>query len=778
MKGNRIQRIIAAFTAGSLLAASVPETVWAVGRAVLSAAPTTVSVNIAAPTAFGPAAAGANLASLAPGGPSLYSNMPALTPASLALPAALPSAPVAAVSQAVRAEAVPAAAAYRSPAARSSAIGLKRKAPETTPAGRDFKSTHKRVSAALELPGIKKSAAAESSHGAAAKVFAALEGTKISGNDADAVPAGGSLSGRARGLRLNPAAAPLNVRPEGISEKVPGRSPKGKAAPKRTWKTIGMVGGGLALLAAAPFLTAYSGVAAAMGSVTLGVIGIPQIVRNFKLKQKGVGDLAIESSLIWFGGAALISAVSIGQVVLSGAALMNPASPAFWWNLVNVLGVAQSATILGQINYYRRTKSDLIKTLATAAATAAPLALMAAGALMSLTAWINVAFTGAMTLFLILNIPQIRQNLHTWLTEGRIPEGVSPMYPLLVALGSAFHLYAAVVGWDLRWMFNAILAIAGSATVLTQIYAPKTSNRILGPLVLGAERFAAAVEKRFSLSKRARLLRRARDAVSPAFEGEDVMRFVSPDADAQIKTMLEGAGALPGRSAIILQAPTAAGKSTLAVELSKKLGNRIKSLEVDRYFKALKDVPVDEEGYPDFDRPDSLHLEWVAEDIKALLRGERIELPSHDMARGTTDRRSGEFFQLGPNDVLVIDSIFASHDLILEAIGDSKSLNLHLFAPTAARLARRLARDTKLRGTSVAENLGRWPKILENEGKYIRPMRARADLDINLMTEKELARLEEFYAEILAEAWAKNGEDPALGAALAAMIKASLKADR
>ena len=61
MKGNRIQRIIAAFTAGSLLAASVPETVWAVGRAVLSAAPTTVSVNIAAPTAFGPAAAGANL---------------------------------------------------------------------------------------------------------------------------------------------------------------------------------------------------------------------------------------------------------------------------------------------------------------------------------------------------------------------------------------------------------------------------------------------------------------------------------------------------------------------------------------------------------------------------------------------------------------------------------------------------------------------------------------------------------------------------------------------
>ncbi|PIR18233.1 MAG: hypothetical protein COV48_07760, partial [Elusimicrobia bacterium CG11_big_fil_rev_8_21_14_0_20_64_6] len=91
---------------------------------------------------------------------------------------------------------------------------------------------------------------------------------------------------------------------------------------------------------------------------------------------------------------------------------------------------------------------------------------------------------------------------------------------------------------------------------------------------------------------------------------------------------------------------------------------------------------------------------------------------------------------------------------------------------------RRLARDTKLRGTSVAENLGRWPKILENEGKYIRPMRARADLDINLMTEKELSRLEEFYAEILAEAWAKNGEDPALGATLAAMIKASLKADR
>jgi uridine kinase len=798
MKGNRIQRIVAAFTAGSLLAASVPSQVWAVGgRAVVHSAPTNVSVNIAAPTSYAPAGAGATLATLSPGSLSLNSNASLYVPGSLALPSQMPAQTPAAAARAADAAAPAArssvkggAVAYRTPAPSTSllraapksasrAAVLKESAPaETTPAGRDFQSTRKRVTVALETPGLDSSASAEVSRGAADKIFAALRGAKTSGTGGAVAASGRTLFGRAKGLALNPAVQPLDVKPESVPEKVPGRTPKAKAAPKHNWKTIATVGAGLALLAASPFLTAYAGASAAIGSLTLGAIGLPQIWRNYKLKQEGVKDLAIASTLIWFGGASLISAVSIGQVVLAGGALLDVASSAFWWNLVNVLGVAQSATILGQINYYRRTKADLVKTALTVLSTAIPLSLMAAGALLPLTSWINLAFTGAMSLFLILNFPQIKQNFHTWKTEGRIPEGVAPLYPLLVALGSAFHLYAAIVGGDVRWVFNALLAILGSSAVLSQIYAPKTTNRVLGPAVVGVEKLVGAIEKRFKASKKARLLRRARSALAPAFEGEDVMRHVSPDAKGQISEMLDRAGSLPGRSAIILQAPTAAGKSTLATELGHKLGKRIKSLEVDRYFKAIQDVPVDEDGHPDFDRPDSLHLEWVAEDIKALLRGEKVELPYHDMASGETGRHSGEFFQLGPKDVLVIDSIFASHDLILEAIGETESLNIHLFAPTAARLARRLARDTKLRGTSVAENLGRWPMILQNEARYIRPMRQRADLDINLMTEKELGRLQEFYAEILAEAWAKHGEDPALAEQLVAMIKASLAAER
>jgi len=782
---NKIQRAIATFTAVSLLAASIPAQVWSFGgKAVIRSAPTSVNISVGSPTSLAAPISGVSLQSPIGGSLSLNSHTSLVIPTAIAIPGAQAPAKAAVVSRKSLLQ-NPAISPVSTPKAVHDKISAPKAtlenaaAPKTTPQGRDFKSTAKRVGVALEIPGLKESAPAENSKAAGTKLFAALQGSSFrTASDGGLVPTGRALfSNTPRASQLNPAAQPLDVRPESVPQ--PHKAhPKAKAAPKHNWKTIGLVTAGLGLLAASPFLTAYAGVSAAAGSITLGIIGIPQIIRNFKLKKKGVGDLAIESTLIWFGGAAFISAVSIGQVVLSGAPLFSLSSPAFWWNLVNVLGVAQSLTILGQINYYRRTKSDLVKTLGTIAAVVTPLAMMAAGAFMPLTAWINVAFTAAMSLFLVLNFPQIRQNLHTWLTEGRIPDGVSPLYPLFVALGSAFHLYAAAVGWDVRWMFNAILAIAGSATVLTQIYAPATSNRVLRPIVIGAEKAVAWAEKNLSLSKKARLLRKARSELAAAFEGQNLLRHKGEDTKTQIETMVNAAGGLPGRSAIILQAPTAAGKSTLAVELGKKLGKRIKALEVDRYFKAIDSVPLDEDGHPDFDRPDSLHLEWVAEDIRALLRGETIELPAHDMASGTTNRKSGEFFKLGPKDVLVIDSIFASHDLILDAIGDKKSLNIHLFAPTVARLARRLARDTKLRGTSVAENLGRWPMILKNERVYIRPMRAQADLDINLMSEKELNNLHEAYAEILASAWAAHGESPELTKNLIEMIKASLDADR
>ena len=219
----------------------------------------------------------------------------------------------------------------------------------------------------------------------------------------------------------------------------------------------------------------------------LGAIGLPQIVLNFRLKEKGIHDLAISSFLIWFSAACLLSAVSIGQALLAGAVLHDMSTPIFWWNFVNLLGVAQSAIVVAQILYYRRDASDLKKTALTAALTALLLVPMAAQAFLSLTAWLNLVFAGAVALLWVLNYPQISQSYHSWNTERHIPEGISPLSKLLVLVGSLLHFYAAVVGLDIRWMMNGIVSTLGSAIVLAQIYAPQASNDLLGPLILGIE---------------------------------------------------------------------------------------------------------------------------------------------------------------------------------------------------------------------------------------------------------------------------------------------------
>ena len=409
----------------------------------------------------------------------------------------------------------------------------------------------------------------------------------------------------------------------------------------------------------------------------------------------------------------------------------------------------------------KRDPADLKATAAVVGASAALVALVAAHAFMPLKAWADLSFTAAMGLLWVLNWPQIRRNYQLYAKEGRAPSGIEPLYPASLIAGSLLHLFAAVVGSDYRWALNAIIAIVTAGAVLAQVYFPRAANAAIGPLsnlqdrVLGLFRRAAPIER--------------------AFGSAELARFAGTDAPGQVERAVERAAALPGRSVIFLEAPTAAGKSTLVKGLEAKLGKRVRALEVDRYFKPGGQVPRDAQGQPDFDQPDAIYLNRVAADIRTLLAGGRVELPAHDMAAQTTLFDSGEFMTLEEDEVLVIDSIFASHPALRAAAKGRPSLGVYLDAPAIVRLARRLGRDKRERGKPVADNLKSWSRILANEREFILPLKAGADLVLNLVEPAELAGLKAAYARLLAE------ETPAARAEtqrlLEAMIRASLEAD-
>ncbi|MCX5789393.1 MAG: hypothetical protein NTX64_12930 [Elusimicrobia bacterium] len=323
----------------------------------------------------------------------------------------------------------------------------------------------------------------------------------------------------------------------------------------------------LAAAGAVPFLIPHAAVIGAIGSVALSVIGIPQIIHNFRGGREGVKDLVIASPLIWFSAASLLSIASIGH----GSSLA--------WNAANVAGVLESATVVGQINAYKRDKSDLKATLMTVAATAVPVALAALQVFMPLKAWADLAFTAAMGLLWVLNWPQIKQNYNLFKTEGRAPSGIAPAYPALVAGGSLLHLLAALAAGDMRWAMNAIIAIVTAGAVLAQIYAPRAANAVIGPLARLQDGAAALIARA-----------RTPNLIEDAFSGADLSRFAGEDGDAALAEAEAKAKAMPGRSVIFLEAPTSAGKSTLAKSLAAALGKRIRSIEVDRYFKSVADV--------------------------------------------------------------------------------------------------------------------------------------------------------------------------------------------
>lgn len=704
---------------------------------------------------------------------------------SLAAPSVLPTLPTLAsptaspraVSAQAGASAAPVAAQAAAPvrtlsATPAAAPVLRAPAVSRTPAKAEASAQREAAKdEGLELSSQAQDMPAGAARASAASSFEALLGRRLIAGSGDvAAPASAvraELSGRAAS-GLSAPAAPASLAKAEPAAPAPSAAPAKASFWSRPAVRKAALGLGLvSAAAAAPFLVPHAGIVAALGSAALTVIGIPQIVKNFKGGKATVKDLVIASPLIWFGAATLLSVVSIGQ----GASL--------WWNLANVAGVIESGIVIGQINWYKRDKAEMKASAATIAASLAPIPLIATQSLMPLKAWLDLSFTGAMSLLWVLNFPQIRHNYQVWASERRVAEGVAPLYPALVAGGSLLHLFTALVTGDLRWAMNAAIGILTASIVLGQIYAPRFTNALVGPLVRLVDKALSLVSRGRGAEGKGREKGAAAEKaeLAPAFEGVDLGSFAGPEAKPQLDAMTARAKALPGRSVIFLEAPTAAGKSTLAKSLEAGLGGRIRALEVDRYFKSRADVPLDAKGQPDFDRPDAMLLDRVAADIRTLLAGGRVELPTHDMASGVTRFDSGEFMELGPDEVLVVDSIFASHPSLLEAARGHQSLNVYLDAPAVVRLARRLARDRVARGKPIADNLKGWAQILENEKNHILPLKSAADMVLNLVGSEELSALQDSYAKLLAQERAAGRGTSAESRLLAEMIRASLRSD-
>lgn len=244
--------------------------------------------------------------------------------------------------------------------------------------------------------------------------------------------------------------------------------------------------------------------------------------------------------------------------------------------------------------------------------------------------------------------------------------------------------------------------------------------------------------------------------VSEAMQEKQVAKIAEKIAD----------GYKEGIRIVLISGPSSSGKTTfckrLQVQLTTNLLHPV-GISLDDYFLNREDTPKDEHGEYDFESLYALDLPYFNKDLKKLLSGEEIDLPTFNFETGQRVFK-GKKLKLRENSILVIEGIHALNPELTEFIDDkykyrvyvsvltSISLDNHNWIPTTDnRLLRRIIRDYRFRGYSAEDTINRWPSVRRGEDKWIFPYQENADTMFNSAMLYELAALRKFAEPILAQ---------------------------
>ena len=244
--------------------------------------------------------------------------------------------------------------------------------------------------------------------------------------------------------------------------------------------------------------------------------------------------------------------------------------------------------------------------------------------------------------------------------------------------------------------------------------------------------------------------------VSEAMQEKQVAKIAEKIAD----------GYKEGIRIVLISGPSSSGKTTfckrLQVQLTTNLLHPV-GISLDDYFLNREDTPKDEHGEYDFESLYALDLPYFNKDLKKLLSGDEIDLPTFNFETGQRVFK-GKKLKLRENSILVIEGIHALNPELTEFIDDkykyrvyvsvltSISLDNHNWIPTTDnRLLRRIIRDYRFRGYSAEDTINRWPSVRRGEDKWIFPYQENADAMFNSAMLYELAALRKFAEPILAQ---------------------------
>ncbi|HUS66291.1 MAG TPA: uridine kinase [Kofleriaceae bacterium] len=169
---------------------------------------------------------------------------------------------------------------------------------------------------------------------------------------------------------------------------------------------------------------------------------------------------------------------------------------------------------------------------------------------------------------------------------------------------------------------------------------------------------------------------------------------------------------------------TGSGKTTIARKLVDALprGSAL-IVEYDAYYRDRADLSPDQRAALNYDHPDALESELLAEHLRLLRTGHPVDAPIYDFRSHT---RRIETRRVAPTPVVVVEGI-----LTLAQPAVREQLDIKIFVDTDAdiRVFRRVRRDLEERGrtfASVREQYYRSVRPMHNQ--FVEPSKRWADI--------------------------------------------------
>lgn len=223
---------------------------------------------------------------------------------------------------------------------------------------------------------------------------------------------------------------------------------------------------------------------------------------------------------------------------------------------------------------------------------------------------------------------------------------------------------------------------------------------------------------------------------------------------------------------ILLSGPSSSGKTTTARKLQmalKVLGLTPHMISLDDYFIDRDKSPKDENGEYDFSSIKVIDQDLLNKNLKDLLDGKEVKLPSFDFVKGKQEY-NGQTLKLEEDDVLIIEGIHAFNDNLIKSVPRENKFKVFISPLTSLKIdnhnrvhtsdirkLRRIVRDSKFRGFPAIETLKGWANVVKETHERVYPFEDDADTIINTALNYELGVLR-IYAEPLLYAINENNE--------------------